>query len=76
MLELKGLTRRYGDVVALDDLSFTVAEGQMLGFVGPTGAVPAQRVSAGAILHTGPTLRLRDAWRGPAAPRSSAPEVG
>ena len=38
MLELKGLTRRYGDVVALDDLSFTVAEGQLFGFVGPNGA--------------------------------------
>ena len=38
MLELKGLSRRYGDLVALDDLSFTVAEGQMFGFVGPNGA--------------------------------------
>jgi len=27
VLELNGLTRRYGDLVALDDLSFTVAEG-------------------------------------------------
>ena len=35
MLELRGLTRRYGDLVALDDLSFTVAEGQLFGFVGP-----------------------------------------
>jgi ABC-2 type transport system ATP-binding protein len=38
MLELQGLTRRYGDLVALDDLSFTVAEDQMFGFVGPNGA--------------------------------------
>jgi ABC-2 type transport system ATP-binding protein len=38
VLELQGLTRRYGDVVALDDLSFTVREGQMFGFVGPNGA--------------------------------------
>ena len=38
MLELHGLSRRYGDVVALDDLSFTVREGQMFGFVGPNGA--------------------------------------
>jgi hypothetical protein len=35
VLELKRLTRRYGDLVALDDLSFIVAEGQMFGFVGP-----------------------------------------
>jgi ABC-2 type transport system ATP-binding protein len=38
VLELKGLTRRYGDLVALDDLSFTIAEGQLFGFVGPNGA--------------------------------------
>jgi ABC-2 type transport system ATP-binding protein len=38
VLELQGLTRRYGDVVALDDLSYTVREGQMFGFVGPNGA--------------------------------------
>jgi ABC-2 type transport system ATP-binding protein len=38
VLELHGLTRRYGDLVALDDLLFAVAEGQMFGFVGPNGA--------------------------------------
>jgi ABC-type multidrug transport system ATPase subunit len=38
VLELQGLTRRYGDVVALDDLSFSVREGQMFAFVGPNGA--------------------------------------
>jgi ABC-2 type transport system ATP-binding protein len=31
VLELLGLTRCYGDLVALDDLSFTHAEGQMFG---------------------------------------------
>jgi ABC-2 type transport system ATP-binding protein len=38
LLELRDLARRYGDVVALDGVSFTVAEGQMYGFVGPNGA--------------------------------------
>jgi ABC-2 type transport system ATP-binding protein len=38
VLELQELTRRYGEVVALDDLSFAVREGQMFGFVGPNGA--------------------------------------
>ncbi|MDQ3574426.1 MAG: ATP-binding cassette domain-containing protein [Actinomycetota bacterium] len=38
MLELQGLTRRYGDLVALDDLSFSVSAGQMFGFLGPNGA--------------------------------------
>jgi ABC-2 type transport system ATP-binding protein len=51
VLELKGLTRRYGDVVALDDLSFAVAEGQMFGFVGPNGAgkTTAMRIVLGVL---------------------------
>jgi ABC-2 type transport system ATP-binding protein len=38
MLELDGLTRRFGDVVALDGLSFTVPPGRVFGFLGPNGA--------------------------------------
>jgi ABC-2 type transport system ATP-binding protein len=38
VLELRELARRYGDVVALDGVSFTVDPGQMFGFVGPNGA--------------------------------------
>jgi ABC-2 type transport system ATP-binding protein len=38
VLELRDLARRYGDVVALDGVSFTVEAGQMFGFVGPNGA--------------------------------------
>jgi len=38
MIEVKGLTKRYGDVLAVDDLSFTVEPGQVTGFLGPNGA--------------------------------------
>jgi ABC-2 type transport system ATP-binding protein len=38
LLELRDLARRYGDVVALDGISFEVGAGQMFGFVGPNGA--------------------------------------
>ncbi len=38
MLELDGLVRRYGDVVALDHLSFTVPPGEVFGFLGPNGS--------------------------------------
>ena len=38
MLEVKNLTRRYGDNVAADDISFEVPRGQMIGFVGGNGA--------------------------------------
>jgi ABC-2 type transport system ATP-binding protein len=38
MIEAKGLTKRYGATVAVDDLSFTVPPGQVTGFLGPNGA--------------------------------------
>jgi ABC-2 type transport system ATP-binding protein len=38
VLEINGLQKRYGDVVALDGASFSVARGRMLGFLGPNGA--------------------------------------
>ncbi|HEY1515274.1 MAG TPA: ATP-binding cassette domain-containing protein [Solirubrobacteraceae bacterium] len=38
MLELNELTRRYGTLTALDDLSFTVPAGQVVGFLGANGA--------------------------------------
>jgi len=37
-LEFEGLSRRYGEVVALDDLSFTVPAGEVVGFLGPNGS--------------------------------------
>lgn len=37
-LELVGLSRRFGNLVALDDLSFSVARGRVTGFLGPNGA--------------------------------------
>ena len=38
MIEAKGLTKRYGDTLAVDDLSFSVAPGKITGFLGPNGA--------------------------------------
>jgi ABC-2 type transport system ATP-binding protein len=38
VLEIDHLTRRFGDLLALDALSFTVEPGQMFGFVGSNGA--------------------------------------
>lgn len=38
MLEVQHLTRRYGDTLAVDDVSFDVGSGQMIGFVGGNGA--------------------------------------
>jgi ABC-2 type transport system ATP-binding protein len=38
MIEVCGLTKRYGDVLAVDDLSFDVEPGKVTGFLGPNGA--------------------------------------
>ena len=38
MIEARGLTKRYGDKIAVDDLTFTVQPGIVTGFLGPNGA--------------------------------------
>lgn len=38
MIEVQGLTKRYGAVTAVDDLTFTVKPGVVTGFLGPNGA--------------------------------------
>jgi ABC-2 type transport system ATP-binding protein len=38
MIELDGLTKRFGPVTAVEDLSFTVRPGRVTGFLGPNGA--------------------------------------
>ncbi|WP_121719195.1 ATP-binding cassette domain-containing protein, partial [Streptomyces sp. E2N171] len=38
MIELEGLTKRYGEKVAVDNLTFTVRPGIVTGFLGPNGA--------------------------------------
>ena len=38
VLELSHVTKRFGDFTAVDDLSFTLARGAILGFLGPNGA--------------------------------------
>jgi hypothetical protein len=36
-IEVRGLTKRFGEVTAVDDLSFTVNAGTVTGFLGPNG---------------------------------------
>src|SRR3978361_1067468 len=67
----RGLTKRYGDKVAVDDLSFAVQPGVVTGFLGPNGAgksttmrmiMGLDRPSSGSVLVNGKP------YRGPAAP--------
>ncbi|WP_037827414.1 ABC transporter ATP-binding protein [Streptomyces sp. NRRL F-5630] len=38
MIQVENLSKRYGDTLAVDDLSFTVTPGKVTGFLGPNGA--------------------------------------
>ncbi len=38
MIEVKNLTKYYGDHLAVDNVSFNVEEGEILGLLGPNGA--------------------------------------
>ena len=38
MIEIKNLTKKFDRFIAVDDLSFSVGEGEVLGFLGPNGA--------------------------------------
>lgn len=38
MIEVNGLTKRYRDLTAIEDLSFQVSKGEVLGFLGPNGS--------------------------------------
>jgi ABC-2 type transport system ATP-binding protein len=51
VLELIGLTRRFGELVALDDVSFDVPDGAIVGFVGPNGAgkTTTMRIALGVL---------------------------
>ena len=58
-LELIDLRRRFGDVVALDGVSFEVEEGSVVGFVGPNGAgkTTAMRIVLGVLGADGGEVR-------------------
>src|SRR5687768_6229803 len=57
-----GVTKTFGDVVALDQLSLTVAAGEMLALVGPSGSgkSTAMRILAGLESPTSGVVRIGD----------------
>jgi ABC-2 type transport system ATP-binding protein len=60
LLELQGLRRSYGAIVALNDLSFEVPAGQVVGFLGPNGAgkTTSIKMLMGLIAPTSGTMEI------------------
>jgi ABC-2 type transport system ATP-binding protein len=54
MIALTNLTKRYGDLVAVDRLNISVAKGEIFGFIGPNGAgkTTTIRMMAGVLKPT------------------------
>ena len=62
MVEVKNLTKCYGDIKAVDDISFTVDTGEALGFLGPNGAGKSttMNIITGYISSTSGTVTVDD----------------
>ncbi|MDJ0111304.1 ATP-binding cassette domain-containing protein, partial [Rhodococcus erythropolis] len=59
-LTIDGISKRYGDVVALDNLSFEVRPGEIFGFVGSNGAgkTTTMRIALGVLGADSGEVRL------------------
>ena len=70
MIEIDGLTKRYGDKTAVDGLSFVVEPGVVTGFLGPNGAGKSttMRMIAGLDRPTSGSVRVNGKHY-PGAPR-------
>ncbi|HEX6086428.1 MAG TPA: ABC transporter ATP-binding protein [Thermoanaerobaculia bacterium] len=60
MIEIRDLTKRYGDFTAVDHLTLTAAAGEIFGFLGPNGAGKTStiRIIAGLSLPTSGTVHV------------------
>ena len=71
VLDIRNLTKKFGEFTALDNLSLALRRGQILGFIGPNGAgkTTTIKILVGAMRPTSGTATIagadcvRDAWR-------------
>ncbi len=72
ILELKGLTKRFGGLTAVGDVSFKVSEGGISGLIGPNGAgkttifnliTGVYKVTAGEVLYRGNPIHNREPYQ-------------
>ncbi len=60
MIEVDGISKRFGPIVAVDDISFSISRGEILGFLGPNGAgkTTTMRILTGYIFPDTGTARV------------------
>ena len=60
MIEVRGLTKRYRDHLAIRDLSFQIQAGEIVGFLGPNGAGKSttMRILVGSLPATSGSARI------------------
>jgi len=60
MIEVRNLSKRYGDLTAVDNISFTAQEGEILGFLGPNGAgkTTTMRIITGFLPASSGTVKV------------------
>jgi ABC-2 type transport system ATP-binding protein len=73
LIEIEGLTKRFGTFTAVDNVSFSVARGEVLGFLGPNGAGKSttMKMLAGFVTPDAGTARVQghDVQEAPVAAR-------
>ncbi|MCP5050067.1 MAG: ATP-binding cassette domain-containing protein [bacterium] len=62
MIKIENLTKYYGDFCAVDDISFEIKKGEILGFLGPNGAgkTTTYRILTGYLQATYGTIKVKD----------------
>lgn len=62
MISVKNLTKKYGNITALDNVSFSVKKGEVVGFLGPNGAgkSTAMNIITGYLSSTSGSVKIDD----------------
>ena len=85
MIDSRGLSKHYGDLAAVDDVSFSIGKGEVVGFLGPNGAgkTTTMRMITGFLPPTNGTAVVAGHGAGPCThlndrtpPRGCAPWRG
>jgi len=60
MIKVEGLVKRYGDFTAIEDISFEIKKGEIVGFLGPNGAgkTTTMRIITGFLPATAGTVKV------------------